>query len=183
MLLRGFLEMETAFPPCHPGQMEWMRASAELTDDISPVFPYLNAIMKGTVYDADRQTLNFKLGGRGVTLRARRVFVTRLENEEDAWEVLDRLKTLINRTYAKRGQIEPSTKSRGKLTALDVYRLLPQTNCRECGEATCLAFAIQLITELVRLERCTPLFSDAFSANRERLLTMLEEAGYEVPSF
>ncbi|HWS15053.1 MAG TPA: (Fe-S)-binding protein, partial [Candidatus Methylomirabilis sp.] len=25
------------------------------------------------------------------------------------------------------------------LTALDIYKLLPKTNCKECGQPTCLA--------------------------------------------
>jgi len=30
------------------------------------------------------------------------------------------------------------------LTALEIYKLLPRTNCRKCGFSTCLAFAMQL---------------------------------------
>lgn len=50
-LLKGFAKVETSLPPCHPGEVEWVRVDAELTDDIRPVFPYLNAIVKGPVYD------------------------------------------------------------------------------------------------------------------------------------
>ena len=32
------------------------------------------------------------------------------------------------------------------LTALDIYKVLPKTNCGECGVPTCLAFAMQLAT-------------------------------------
>lgn len=103
MLLRGFLKIETFFPPCHPGEIETVTATAELSEDISPVFPYLNAILKGTIYDPKNQTLNFKLGGRGITLRARKVIVTRLENKEEAEKVLERLKDLINRSSKTRG--------------------------------------------------------------------------------
>ena len=49
MLLKGFTKIETFFPPCHPGEVETVTATAELTDDISEVFPYLNAILKGTI--------------------------------------------------------------------------------------------------------------------------------------
>jgi len=61
-ILRGFLRIETSLPPCYPGEVEWVEPEAELTDDVSPVLPYLNAVMKGTIYDPENQVLNFKWG-------------------------------------------------------------------------------------------------------------------------
>ncbi|MBU1727624.1 MAG: acetyl-CoA decarbonylase/synthase complex subunit gamma, partial [Candidatus Omnitrophica bacterium] len=40
------------------------------------------------------------------------------------------------------------------LSGLDIYKLLPKTNCRECGFATCLAFAMQLAKKAVVIEKC-----------------------------
>jgi acetyl-CoA decarbonylase/synthase complex subunit gamma len=40
------------------------------------------------------------------------------------------------------------------LTALEVYKHLPKTNCRKCGFGTCLAFAMQLAANKVSLEKC-----------------------------
>ncbi|MDR7543878.1 MAG: acetyl-CoA decarbonylase/synthase complex subunit gamma [Armatimonadota bacterium] len=45
------------------------------------------------------------------------------------------------------------------LTALDIYKLLPKTNCGECGFPTCLAFAMQLATKKASIEAC-PYASD-----------------------
>jgi len=182
MLLKGFLKIETFFPPCHPGEIETVTAIAELSDDISPAFPYLNAVLKGTIYDQTHQTLNFKLGGRGVTLHPKKVIVTRLENQEEAEKVLERLKDLINKTYERRNEIEPSYKSRAKLSVLDIYKLLPKTNCRECGEPTCMAFATKLVSESVKIELCKPIFREEHRGQREQLLKMLDEAGYTVPN-
>ena len=39
-------------------------------------------------------------------------------------------------------------------SVLDVFKILPQTNCGECGQATCLAFATQVIKEGEDLEKC-----------------------------
>lgn len=181
MLLRGFLRIETFLPPCHPGEVEWVRAEAELSDDISPVFPYLNAIMKGTIFDPVHQTLTFTLGGRGVTLYPRKVVVTRLRDRQDAEEVLERLRTLINSVWERRGEITPSYKTRAKLTVLEVYKLLPRTNCRACGEPTCMAFATKLVNQQAEITLCRPLFSLEQGEPRAQLLRLLEEAGYSVP--
>jgi len=40
------------------------------------------------------------------------------------------------------------------LSGLDIYKLLPKTNCRQCGFATCLAFAMQLAKKAVVIEKC-----------------------------
>jgi len=40
------------------------------------------------------------------------------------------------------------------LSGLDIYKLLPKTNCRECGLATCLAFAMQLAKKALPIEKC-----------------------------
>jgi acetyl-CoA decarbonylase/synthase complex subunit gamma len=40
------------------------------------------------------------------------------------------------------------------LTGLQIQKLLPQTNCRECGSNTCLAFAMQLAAKKADLSKC-----------------------------
>lgn len=40
------------------------------------------------------------------------------------------------------------------LSGLDIYKLLPKTNCRKCGHSTCLAFAMALAKKQVALEKC-----------------------------
>lgn len=39
-------------------------------------------------------------------------------------------------------------------SGLDIYKLLPKTNCRECGFATCLAFAMSLAKKAVSIDKC-----------------------------
>ncbi|MDD5555666.1 MAG: acetyl-CoA decarbonylase/synthase complex subunit gamma [bacterium] len=41
-----------------------------------------------------------------------------------------------------------------KLTGLQIFKLLPNTNCRECGFQTCLAFAMKLAARQVSLDAC-----------------------------
>src|SRR3989338_7975773 len=40
------------------------------------------------------------------------------------------------------------------LSGLDIYKLLPKTNCKECGFPTCLAFAMQLAAKKASLDKC-----------------------------
>lgn len=40
------------------------------------------------------------------------------------------------------------------LSGLEIYKLLPKTNCRDCGFATCLAFAMQLAAKKAQIDKC-----------------------------
>lgn len=46
------------------------------------------------------------------------------------------------------------------LTGLEIFKQLPKTNCKDCGQPTCLAFAMQLASGKASLSQC-PHVSDA----------------------
>src|SRR3972149_3059593 len=51
----------------------------------------------------------------------------------------------------------PLTNYKGEnmaLSGIQIYKLLPQTNCKECGFPTCLAFAMKLAAKQVELGSC-----------------------------
>jgi len=52
------------------------------------------------------------------------------------------------------------------LTGLEIYKLLPQTNCKECGLPTCLAFAMKLAAKQAELKAC-PYVSEESKAKLE----------------
>lgn len=47
------------------------------------------------------------------------------------------------------------------LTAMDIFKLLPRTNCRKCGQPTCLAFAMLIAQKRAKLEECPDVSQDA----------------------
>ncbi|HJP36802.1 MAG TPA: (Fe-S)-binding protein, partial [Gammaproteobacteria bacterium] len=49
------------------------------------------------------------------------------------------------------------------LTGLQIQKLLPKTNCKECGSNTCLAFAMKLAAKKTELAEC-PYVSDEAKA-------------------
>jgi acetyl-CoA decarbonylase/synthase complex subunit gamma len=80
------------------------------------------------------------------------------------------------------------------ISGLDIYKLLPKTNCKECGFPTCLAFAMKLAAKQADLSAC-PYVSEesksklsAASAPPIRLVTIAAdghkiEAGNETVLF
>jgi len=50
------------------------------------------------------------------------------------------------------------------LTAVEIYKFLPKTNCGDCGVATCLAFAMKLAQKQAALDECPHVTDDAKQA-------------------
>jgi len=47
------------------------------------------------------------------------------------------------------------------LSGIQIYKLLPQTNCKDCGFPTCLAFAMKLAAKQVELASCPHISEEA----------------------
>ncbi len=70
------------------------------------------------------------------------------------------------------------------LSGIQIYKLLPQTNCKDCGFPTCLAFAMKLAAKQVELSACPHVSEEAKAQLSEaaeppvRLVTLTAD-GYE----
>jgi len=159
-----------------------IRVIADISDEIHEVFPYLNATLKGCIYNHPANTLTIKKDGKLFTLHAQHITLAKLEDEKEAEEILGWLKNLINETYENRNRIEPNFSKGEELKALDIFKLLPGTSCKKCGELTCLAFAVKLVGRDTEITKCDLLFSEKYQAKRGVLLEILVAAGYEVPN-
>lgn len=158
----------TTFLPCL-ADPEKLRVVAELSDDIRDVLPYLNAILSRGAYNPLTHTLTFQKDGRLLTLYPHVVTMAKILDEEDARTTAQWLRDLINDTWRRREEITPCYERRATLQPLEVYQLLPRTNCRRCGEQTCLAFAVRLVQGERRLEECPTLMQDAYRPQLARL--------------
>jgi len=73
------------------------------------------------------------------------------------------------------------------LSGIQIYKLLPRTNCKDCGFPTCLAFAMKLAAKQVELSSCPHVSEEAQAKLAEsaappvRLIT-LKSNGYEIQS-
>lgn len=67
-----------------------------------------------------------------------------------------------------------------QLSPIDVYTLLPKTNCKECGEENCIAFATKVVNREVSIDQCPPLLTKKYEKNYKQLKEMLKPAVKEV---
>ncbi|MFN2169164.1 MAG: (Fe-S)-binding protein, partial [Anaerolineae bacterium] len=114
--------------------------------------------------------------GHNIAFWPDRLAADGLESREQAREVIDWLVELVNQTWERRDEIEPDTTTHARRQPLELFRLLPQTNCKRCGEETCFAFALKLAAGQVGLEGCAPLEEElAYAGQRAQLQALLAE--------
>jgi len=171
MLLEGFTITSILPTPKDPSMI---RIIAKLSDDISEIIPYLNAIIPIANYNPETGSLTFKKGDRVITLYPRTCAIGWLSDEEDAVQTMNWIKDIINETYERREIITPCYEPGGVLNPMKVHSLLPGTNCEQCGEMTCLAFAFGLTDGEHHLKECTPLSQPEFTDNQQALTKLLE---------
>ncbi len=142
MLLMGYSKEISR--PCNPN-FQSVDCVAHLHDDISEVLPYLNSTLGGSNYVKDPPSVTFKVHGKLITLHSRKICINALRDEAEADKILEWLRTEINKTWEKRGEIEPSYEVAPVPAMLEILKLLPKTNCGECEEPTCMVFALKVV--------------------------------------
>ena len=148
-----------------------LRLTAQVEKDLAPVMPYLNADLRGGTYAPAGPTFTFMDGPRLINLFPHRIVIGRLREMQDAWRTLKAVKNRVNDVWGRRAAIRPCHERRRGLSALEIYQRLPRTNCRQCGEATCLAFAARLLSGDQHLARCLPVMT----GEHQRLRPVLED--------
>jgi ArsR family metal-binding transcriptional regulator len=155
MLLNGYRK-EIFRPECNPS-FQSLHCVAYLDEDIEAVLPYLNARLGGDEYYQDPPAVTFRPQGKLITVHPKKIAVNALRDEEEADKILEWLKREINEAWEKRAETVPSTESAPKPRLLDILKLLPRTNCRNCGEPTCMVFAVRVTEGAKGPEDCSPL--------------------------
>ena len=161
-------------PECNPN-FQSVHCIAHLERDIREVLPYLNTVLGGSTYTEDPPSVTFKIHGKLITVHSQKIAINALKDEEEAHKILEWLKQEINETWEKRGQITPSFQGLSRPKILEILKLLPRTNCRRCGQNTCMVFAV-LAAEGVKGVGDCPGLGDP---NKTKLQTYLEQFSFE----
>ncbi len=121
---------------------------------LEEVLPYLAALPNVIAYNPDAGAVTFRRQPGFLTLYTDRVYITQVADTEEGLALLSALTEAINATWEHRDQLVAVTARRRVPRPLDVWALLPQTNCKECGFPTCLAFAMKLAAKQAELDKC-----------------------------
>jgi ArsR family metal-binding transcriptional regulator len=137
---------------------------------LDEVLPYMATLPGAIAYNPDAHTLTFRRLAGFMTLYADRVYITQVRSTDEGLELLAALKDAVNATWDNRQQLVAVTLARRTPRPLDVWTLLPQTNCKQCGEATCMAFAVGLLQHQRSVIECPPLHADDALTDRRATL-------------
>jgi len=72
----------------------------------------------------------------------RKAYITKVKDTEEGLELFKALVDAINATWDHREELVAMTAKKHAPRPLDIWTLLPQTNCKQCGEATCMALRV-----------------------------------------
>lgn len=154
-------------PECSPGSGRY-GAKISIDEDISGVFPYLNAVNDRARYDHENKILILREPNQAFAFRPNEIMIGRvndlLQAQQTALEIIER----VNHIWQEREGITPRFTERKLPTVMDVFKLLPRTNCKKCGCVTCLAFAAELHANHNQMGRCPSLSAE----NREKILLL-----------
>jgi ArsR family metal-binding transcriptional regulator len=141
---------------------------------LEEVLPYLATLPGVIAFNPFQCTLTFRRQPGFLTLEREQVYITQVNDVQEGLELLSALTDSIDIVWEKRNELVAATENKRSPRPLDIWTLLPQTNCRECGEATCMAFAVGLLQERRSVHECSPLQRDEdFSERRATLEAML----------
>ena len=109
--------------------------------DMSSLFPYINAVVDRAVYLAQPPFIRFRHGEAICALHPFYVAAFSFADRPEAETYFADLVAFLNDIHARRHALRPSHKTFNPVSVLEIIKLLPKTNCRQCGFATCMAFA------------------------------------------
>ena len=157
MLLKSYSK-EIFRPECNPG-FESVHCIAHLDQNIESVLPYLNAVLGGFEYLNDPPAVIFRSQGKLITVHGSKIAINALQDENEADKILKWLQREINAAWDNRANIQPSYDGAPKPKLIEILKLLPKTNCKACGELTCMVLAARIAEGAKGSEDCPPMDS------------------------
>ena len=150
-----------------------IRVLMQLDAELGDVIPVLvSKYPPGTInYIERKNVLTVTIFKRLITIYpSGKISMNKTRDKEEAVKVITSIMNDINNCYSdlKSGDsvnYDELKQKLSKIGPLAIYNCLPQTNCEECGEATCMAFAMKLLSGDAFLEKCAPLEEESCLKN------------------
>jgi DNA-binding CsgD family transcriptional regulator/ArsR family metal-binding transcriptional regulator len=150
------LSLCTEGPMAKPGSLSKgsMIAGFKLNMDIAPLFPFINAVANKVELYQDPLMVRFTFDQRLCVLYPENGLATPFNDHSEAVNFTNRLMAFLNDIYSRLDEIVPKQRTFRRVSVVEILKLLPKTNCRECGFASCMAFAATLRQQETIPEMC-----------------------------
>lgn len=170
MLIDSY-EVDFQTPDCQHPSCDELFARVKVMADLTELLPYVNALVKGEYIPAI-PAITWKAGSHKYALRPHEIAVNNIRGRESGLDDVREIVEWLNGVWERRGEIEPDFTARDRPKVLDVYKLLPRTNCKRCGLPSCMGYAGELVAGNKSLDDCEPLLEEMSAESRRRLIEM-----------
>ena len=120
-----------------------LRCFARPEGDLSEVLPYLNTRLQGHEFCPDPPSLTLKYRAKMITLTAHEIAINIVQDQTRRRRFWSG-SAGNQRHLGAAGRNCPSFEVAAPPRIFEIFKLLPHTNCRACGQPTCLVFAVQV---------------------------------------
>lgn len=172
----------TKIMPCmaEEGRVKLAMQLDSTLDQVMPVFSRKFAPGKVN-YIPHKKILTLNTHERVITFfPSGKIMMMNTRDPEEGIEIITEFMEKINQSYLERESgegVEDLSEKLSKLGPLNIYNYLPQTNCEECGTATCMAFSMKILSGDATLDQCKPLLK---AENQDKLNSLKELLGDEL---
>ncbi len=108
---------------------------------VDALFAYINGILDDALWYEQPNHVRFLLDGRRCLLYPERAAAHFFTSRESALAFIRPLMDFLKDIDDRKAAIQPNYNRITHVHVLDILKLLPGTNCGDCGFATCMAFA------------------------------------------
>jgi len=165
-----------------------IRVLMQLDSEIKDIIPLLiGRYPPGKVnFIKNKGILTLNIENRLVTLYpSGKISMNNAMDKEDAIEVVTGIIKTINEIFIEinnENVLDYSIihEKLLKIGPLQLYNCLPKTNCEKCGEITCMAFAIKLLSGDIKLDKCESLINRKYIKN---VLCLKKLLGIQIMQF
>lgn len=136
-------------------------ASFRLDRDVSVLFPFINADVDDALVYENPAHVRFLFEGYRCFLYPDTVAVHFFENRAAAKAFIPGFIDFLNDIHNRKSDIRPNHDQIRQIPVTEILKILPKTNCRECGYLTCMAFAAAMSRGKATAGECPGLASPA----------------------
>ena len=137
----------------NPGSKIWS-ASFRLDQEIRHLFPYINASLDDALYYERPEHVRFTFNGYRCFLYPDLVAAHFFETKAAAKDFIAGFIDFLNGVEDQKKNTKPNYERIKPIPIIDILRILPKTNCRECGYLTCMAFAAAVMKGKAAADKC-----------------------------
>jgi ArsR family metal-binding transcriptional regulator len=123
-------------------------------EDISELFPYINAVAKDAELHKLLEMVRFVFDEVYCVAYPERLMASPLKDKDHAKKFRGKISDFLNNIIDNIHKIIPKFKVFQNISVIDILQLLPKNNCKECGFKTCMSFAAMVSKQRTPPSKC-----------------------------